>query len=325
MEIGLKGKGRDWSRAVGSSARSARREIADWLGRPIRFASLLLVVVAAFLLILGREYDGWRDLWQGVFVEAAGAAMDLVVFGVVIALVAARRDRKREIDTQVELIDDFKKWNTDEARYRIAGAVRRLNRVGRTAIDFGGIEISDFSFRRHDIANIAGSTFYDGTWGSMGSRDTVALKKVDFTNVNCRDVVFSAFNPLGGLRLALKLKHRHATLRDCWFTGARLDGAKFKGALMAWSEEPPEEVGEWDTTTDGEHFFVRTYHGPFDMSDLSGASFEDVMFQNADFRGADNLRECQFSGASGLEECVFDREEDKEWAMRAAARTKSEQ
>ena len=259
----------------------------------------------------------WGGLWQGVFVEAAGAAMDLVVFGIIIAFVAARRARQNAVNTQVELIDDFKKWNSDEGRYRIAGAVRRLNRMGRTAINFSGIEMSDFSFPKHDIVSIAGSTFYDGTWGSRGSRDTVMLERADFTKVDCRDVVFSPFNPLGGLRWALK--RRFATFRDCCFTEARLEGSRFDGALLEWSEEPPDEVGEWDTDSDGERFFVPTYQGPFDMANLSGASFRDVVFRNADFRGADSLRECEFSGASGLETCVFDSAEEKAWTVRTSA------
>ena len=87
-----------------------------------------------------------------------------------LALVIVRRDRRRETVSQHELIDDFKKWDSEEARHRIAGAVRRLNRLGQTAIDFVGMETTGLSFPAHDIGSIAGSAFYAGAWGSAGRR-----------------------------------------------------------------------------------------------------------------------------------------------------------
>ncbi len=42
--------------------------------------------------------------------------MDVLVFGVLIGVVIVRRDRRREIRSHVELIEDFKKWDSEEAR-----------------------------------------------------------------------------------------------------------------------------------------------------------------------------------------------------------------
>ena len=286
--------------------------VSQWLGHPVVFASCLVVIAIVMLSLLRIWYDGWDGLWQGVFVEATGATMDLAVFGILVALVAARRERNREIGTQEDLIDDFKKWDSDEARYRIAGSVRRLNRLGRTSIDFAGIEISDFSFSNHDLKSIAGSKFYDGTW--MGSRVRIVLKDIDFSLVDCRDVVFTAYDPSNWLGL----RQRPSIIRDCWFGGARLEGATFRGAKIEWSDNPPAEVGHWESTQEGESDFIQSYSPPFDRADLSGVSFEDVEFRNADFREAYNLRECQFAGSSGLEEALFDNGQDKEWALLSA-------
>ena len=51
--------------------------------------------------------------------------MNIVVFDIILTLLAAMTSRRREIPGQMELIDDYKKWNADEVRYRIAGARRR--------------------------------------------------------------------------------------------------------------------------------------------------------------------------------------------------------
>ena len=314
MEVRRKRRSR-WRDAV-ESIGGVSRYVAKWLDHPVASATALAAVVVVTLAVLSRSYDDWNGIWQGVFVEGAGATMDLALFGILIAVVAGRRERNREIKAQEELIDDLKKWNSEEARHRIAGAVRRLNRSGRTAIDFTGIEMSDFSFRGRDIESIAESKFYDGTWGSLGSRERMILEDVDFSRVDCREVVFSAFNPLGGLGMG----YRHARLCDCRFVDARLEGAIFKGARMEWSEEPPSETHEMVRTRGGEEALLQAYFAPFDSADLAGASFEDVEFVNADFRGAENLDRCEFAGATGLESCLFDSDEDKERALVAAKR-----
>ena len=187
-----------------------------------------------------------------------------------------------------------------------------MNRLGQTAIDFVGMEISAFSFRGHDIASISGSKFYAGAWGSLGSREKAVLREVDFSFVDCTDVVFSAFHPLVGLGFETP---RHAQFRDCRFEEADLRGATFKGASMEWTQEPPEETGHLEETRDGEPLWVPEHHAPFHLADLAGASFEDVAFRNADFRDAENLYQCRFSGATGLEDCMFDCDEDREWAQ----------
>ena len=89
--------------------------------------------------------------------------MDIIVFGMVITvftlLQTRRLKRDQSVVTQTELIDDFKQWNSDEARYQIAVAIRRLNRLDWTEIDFSGLFLSDFSFKQHEIESIRGSTF----------------------------------------------------------------------------------------------------------------------------------------------------------------------
>ena len=304
---------RNWRKRASRSVGNVRRRIGQWADASVWFAALLAVAGVVAWLIASRGYRAWGETWQGVFIEAAGAVMDVLVFGVVIGVLVVRRDRRREIGSQQELIDDFKKWDSEEARYRIAGAVRRLNRLGRTAIDFVGMETSGFSFRAHDIDSIAGSAFYAGAWGSAGSREKARLREVDFSYVDCRDVVFSAFHPLGGLGIDLP---RHAQFRDCRFLEANLRGATFKGALLEWTQEPPAETGHGEETEEGEPMWVQDYYGPFYGADLSGTSFEDVVFRNADFRDAESLDKCMFAGATGLEDCKFDTEADKKWALK---------
>lgn len=287
----------------------------DWFG-PIPIAIAIAAVLVLLLRVLAVWYGGAPgEILRGIYIEAGGAVMDIVVFGIVLAALAAMTSRRREITRQMELIDDYKKWNSDEARYRIAGAIRRLNELNRTEIDFSGIELSDFRFRWLEIESIAGSTFYDGSWGTWSGKDKVTLTDVDFCAVNCRNVLFSKFDPLSGFGMAF----RSATFTDCNFQSSQLQGAVFRGAHLKWSKEPPEEMGEWVDVDEGPPAFRPTYYPPFHEADLKGTSFEDVLFENADFRGAKNIEACTFSGARGLNECLFDSEEVKEEVLRNAS------
>lgn len=289
---------------------------------PILIAAILAVLTILFLWALSSWYGGQPgEILRGMYIEATGAAMDIVVFGIILALMGywtnRRCERASDIARQRELIDDFKKWNTDEARYRIAGALRRLGRLNSTKVDFSGLELSDFSFTWHEIDSIEGSTFYDGSWGTLSRRDRVILERTDFTELNCRNVVFSRSNPFSSLKLGLHF----ATFRDCRFENAQLHGAVFRGAQLEWSTEPPVETGEWVELEDGSSAYCQNYWPPFDGANLKDASFQDVYFQNADFRGALNIHDCSFSGAKGLNECMFDDDEVRKRVQEAAEST----
>lgn len=290
--------------------RSSKRE---FLEHTILLSFIILVIGVLFVFTLYLAVPGLQDgFFNGVFVEFSGMLFDVVVFGILIALFVRATERRRGVQRQQEIIDDYKKWNSEEGRFRIAGAIRRLNRFGKTDIDFGGIEISDLSFRLHDIQSIRGSTFYDGTWGERGSRDNVTLERVDFSNVDCREVTFSRFNPLAGIAPNVVF----ASLVDCKFLEANLANTVFKGAHLEWTQAPPDELGIWHDDLDELPAFEQTHYPPFWRADLQGASFVDATFKNADFREAIGILECDFAGAKGLDTAIFDDDEVKKSVLR---------
>ena len=273
----------------------------QWLDQPVHTAAYLLILLLVLLLgirnTLGPEFIEWIEIGQGAFVEATGAMMDLILFGLYIAAVTDRRTRKREIQGHEDLIEDFKRWDSKEARHRIGGAIRRLNNLGRTAIDFSGIKLTHFSLSERGIISIANSTFHNQTLASWGKGSTI-LTDVNFMSIDCCEVVFSEHDVIPS---------EHTKVIDCCFQGCRLTGANFSGALLEWTEPPPKEIGHWEEV-DSSSYFVQTYYPPFHEVDLAGVSFERAVFRNADFRDAHNLENCNFSGAKGLDDCLFDNE-----------------
>jgi len=260
---------------------------------PAFLVSLLLLLS---LFVLKRNYENWPAIWQGIYIEAWGSVVDIVLVGVVLTLFSHRLTRKREIARHQEQIDDFKKWDDVEGRLRIAGSIRRLARLGITKIDFRGITLRDFSFNQNDIDNLRGSVFNDGLWFTNFSRNNTLLDKVDFSFVDCREVVFSS-HIIGGMKGI-----------DLRFFNTDLGGATFAGATLVWNSVVPNEFDWWeqDFDAEGDPIYHQKYSPAFEGANLSSCSFKDATLHSADFRQAENVLEADFSGAKGLETCFFD-------------------
>lgn len=240
------------------------------------------------------------DLW----VEFWGLTFDVVFILLIFAFFEHRRQKFLQIQSQHDIIEDYKRWDSEEARFRLAGSIRRLNRLGVHAINLSGARISDFSFSVNNISSLAGSTFYDGTWGEAIGEGSVVLKKVDFWNLDCRSVMFSPYDPFSGLDFDLQ---RNARFEDCTFINTDLRKATFNGASLKWTETPPDSLCEFEEDPEtGEVKAYQVNYGSFDGADLRRASFSRCVFENVDFRGATGILEADFSEAKGLDEAVFD-------------------
>ncbi|MDE0250576.1 MAG: hypothetical protein OXK72_06165 [Gammaproteobacteria bacterium] len=138
----------------------------------------------------------WRSLAPEFFydlrVEFWGLTFDVASILVVFSFFEHRRQKLLQIQSQHDIIEDYKSWDSEEARFRLAGAVRRLNKMGVTAINLSGARISDFSFARNNIASLVGSTFFNRAWGQTIGESSVALKEVGFRHLDCR-------YPMGGV------------------------------------------------------------------------------------------------------------------------------
>lgn len=248
---------------------------------------------------------------SGVLVEATGALFDVFIFGIILAYFARRLIKRQEIERQQEIINDFKKWKSQEGNLRIAGAIRRLIKLGKTDIDLRGIELKQFSFKHNDIKELSGSIFHDGSWGDSSSISTTVLEKVSFDDINLTEVQFCPHSPFGGL--GGLMKPQLTKLLDCSFIKSTIAGASFSGAYLEWSAENPVELYvQVDEEVDGQPIYARGRYATFEDVDFEGVSFKYATFKNADFRNVYNLDKADFTGALGLDTCFFDDDEIKD-------------
>lgn len=273
------------------------------LGVPVLVACLLII------LLFGEQTDAvdrWIEFW--------GLTFDVAIILIFVEFLRERRERKDRILRLHETIEDYKCWNSEEAGYRIAGAMRRLERLGETKFDLSGWKVQKFEFKSNGIRSIKGSTFYDGWWANFHKPSKASLQGVNFGWVDCEDVTFSNSDLRGMTRMALGTE-----LKDCLFCAASLQNAKFDFAKLTWSNPPIleqyEEVGE---NSDGSPIIDQIVFSPFHQANIEGTSFKNVAFVNADFRDVENIDKAIFEGATGLETCLFDTEEDKQTVLKSA-------
>ncbi len=273
----------------------------------------LLVVCAAVTYFWWlKQPQSLSNLWP----EMGGLTLDVFFILIVFALFEHRRNKGQEMARQKEVIDDYKRWDHPEAHLRIAGAIRRLNRLGVFALDLAGARLTDFHFARVGVQSIEGSTFYDGRWGERFGDSTVKLNKVSFDHLNCRRVTFAPYNPIGGLG---DLAMDFSDFLDCSFYESDLGQARFNGSKLHWTERPPETHMEYWDEDDGTPAWAQVSYGPFWRADLRQTSFKGCRFKNADFRDAENILEADFSGAKGLEDAFFDTDEIRRAVLSQAA------
>jgi uncharacterized protein YjbI with pentapeptide repeats len=305
----LYGEAPEWQRSIQRKWRVFSKETN------FAFAIFLLVLCFSITILWRLLFPSfYPDLWP----EMGGMTLDVLFILIIFAFFEHGRSRSQFIDRQKETIDDYKRWDDPEARVRIAGAIRRLNRESVFSVDFSGAQISDFSFPRSGIGRLTGSRFYDGSWGEPLRETGVTLKRVVFDHVNCKEVEFSPYDPFEALSFDMP---RYAKFEDCSFRGSDLRKAKFNGASLAWSAPPPDTHYEVvDEDDDGSPCYAQTTYGPFDRADLTGVSFRGCRFTNADFRGGQGLLASDFFRATGLEKSHFDDEETKAAVLKNAAR-----
>ena len=293
------------------------RAAANW--RSFWHETNFPMAISLFIVCAGITYLWWRldpedlsDLWP----EMGGMTLDVFFILIVFALFEHRRSKRQDVARQREVIDDYKRWDHPEAHLRIAGAIRRLNRLGIFALDMAGARLSKFNFASNGIESIEGSKFYDGRWGEKFGDSTIKLTNISFDHLNCSKVTFAPYNPLAGLG---DFATNFSKFLDCSFMDSDLSHAKFNGSELQWSEMPPETHMEFHDNDDGSYGCGQVSYGPFFQASLRATPFKGCRFKNADFRDAENILDADFTGAKGLEDAFFDSDEIRATVLAQAA------
>ncbi|MFN0034656.1 MAG: pentapeptide repeat-containing protein [Saprospiraceae bacterium] len=175
-------------------------KILDYLtASPARFFLLAALVWGGLMCYLNFR-DGANFSWHDLLVEANGMVFDLFVFGILLSVYEALKEKKEKIARLHEEIDDYRGWDEKEAMYRIVGAVRRLNKL--------------------KVSKMVLAMCY--------------LKGAQLSNANLRESNLQTANLREAFLQLADFSHAHLSHAD--FRQAELNGANFQGADLSWTK-----------------------------------------------------------------------------------------
>ena len=245
---------------------------------PIRSAFTVLILVSVIVVGLSMPYylKQFDEMYLNVLAEAHGMIFDILVIGILLFWLREQGDIKQRISQYKDEIDDFRMWESEEAAFRNAGNIKRLNRHGITKIDLVGTYLTKTNLSNVKLmeanlntANISNTVLLEA------NMQEARLNQTNFENANINQANLSKTFASG------------ANFKDAF-----LIKANFEGAFLIKTN------------------FTNAYLMEANLRDcsLTEADFADANLYKADLRGADGLSLEQLSKAKSLYLAKFDPE-----------------
>ena len=195
------------------------KKTLDFLtAKPARFFLFAALIWGGFICYLNSKDVGENGFnWHDILVEANGMVFDLFVFGILLSVYESLREKRGAIERLIEEIDDYREWDEKEATYRIAGAVRRLNKRGVTKIHLTACFLSNASLQGVDLS---------GSFIILANLSRAKLHGSKLSRVNLMGANLSEAD-LSETDLS------RADLSGANLSGANLSGANLSGADLS--------------------------------------------------------------------------------------------
>ena len=111
-----------------------KEKVVKFLNRIIEEPVWISIIVLSFLsiLVIGLSlplyFSETHDFLVNVLAEAHGMIFDIAVIGILIFWLNEQGQKRQRIRMYKDEIDDFRMWESEEAAFRTAGNIKRLNR-----------------------------------------------------------------------------------------------------------------------------------------------------------------------------------------------------
>lgn len=197
-----------------------------FLNHPVVFAVIIFAIVLIINVILTISFYRYdKEFFKNLLIESHSLLFDIIIFGIILFYITEMSSKKKEILRYHEEIDDFRTWNSDEAKHRIVGNVKRLNSKDITEINlqFCKLKKTDFSY-----TNLSKAEFFN-----------TDLEEAIFYNTNLESANIVASYLKNAILVNANLKQTNfwfSNLNGCDFFCAILDGADFSEAILSDSQ-----------------------------------------------------------------------------------------
>jgi BTB/POZ domain-containing protein KCTD9 len=265
--------------------------------RPHHLTFYIFLIASVIVITISLPfwiYDT-ADFFQEVMAEAHGVLLDILVIGWLLFYLRKLGERRLITQRYREEIDDFLAWRSPEATLRIAGNIRRLNRLDvpgplkLTEAYLVDARLDDVDLENADLwgADLSGASLT----GAILTNANVAGAKLRGVNLE-RAVMTGA--DLRGSDLT------EADLERAFMEGVDLRGANLTACDLQFTALPKSNLEHCrllGANLRGAHLErcnLRMAH--FEGANLQGASLDGADLRGADFTRAD-LRRADLMGA----------------------------
>lgn len=248
-----------------SSGRMISANLKNWIYSIAREYCEVLFAIALFLIAIIvikyflRVYKLKESFGELITGGSFAIAFDILIFGIVLILLNKRLDKSRLIRRWEEEIDDYRDWKSEEAKYRLVGLIKRINKKGKSRINLSDCylkkaklsninivnsvlfkaDLSDsemFNIKLND-ADLSGATLDNAQLQGAKMENAklygASLIGADLSRANLRNTKFGEtilHSPRGGPQLPTL---ERAYLVEADFSNSRIEYAKFGGAILA--------------------------------------------------------------------------------------------
>jgi len=180
--------------------------------------SAFIVLVIAAVIVGSISISSYSDstFLEGILIETHGMLFDILIIGVFILWLNRLGERRIEVQRYKDEIDDFRHWESDEAKYRIVGNIKRLNRLNISAINLISCYLYEAILPR---LNLQGAKL------QFANLEGAELKGANLEGANFwRTKLQNAY--------LWNAKLQSANLREAVLQGADLTGANLQHAIL---------------------------------------------------------------------------------------------
>ena len=246
------------------------------LENPLSISFTVLLVVGSIVIYLSMPMylSDSHNFYINILSELHGMIFDLFVIGILIVWLNQLGQKRQEIRSYKDEIDDFRMWESEEAAYRTVGNIKRLN--------------------RHKIYDIDLVNCYL----SKTNLSYVVLKGANLNNVNASNSNLIECN-LQTARLN-RTNFENSNLNQADFEGAFASGTNFKDAYMIKSNL----YNAFLIKADFKNAFLMEAN--LNGANLTGANLDNANLYKADLRNTVGLTIEQLGNVRTLYLAKFD-------------------
>lgn len=195
---------------------------------PKIYVLLFLISLFIFILLKSIFYEKAGGFFQGIIIEYVGMLFDIFVLGIIFSIFYKFTEKKRDIKRYREEIDDYRGWESDEAKFKIIGNIRRLNKLGFTSID-----LSKCYLKKSDLSglNLTGADLWETNFQDASLNGTTMIgANIECTNFKGANL--SEANLQGAINMSLWLDEDSILFKETNFEGANLEECNLKDAQL---------------------------------------------------------------------------------------------